>query len=136
MIHTITASFDTIDLAELAAKKIKNDFSQVKTITIKYKNYPNTEREEIHPEFSAIAALAAPGAAISGAGALAGNNLFPTPFPADTDLNGTRFSNSFDEVPEIERTTESHLIIKAPESEIKQIQSHLRSAGGRQISVS
>lgn len=134
ILKTITASFDTVDLAELAAKNIKTHFNQVKAITIKYKNYPESgERHQIHSEnLKPSASMTALSAANYN---ILSNGPLPGYLPGGVDnFAQTRYSQS--DVPEIETTTESHLIIKASEDEIHKIESHLRGMGGQQILIS
>ena len=47
IIKTITASFETIDLAELACKHIKQQYQNINAISIRYKNIPY-DRQNYH----------------------------------------------------------------------------------------
>lgn len=136
-LRTVTASFDTVDLAELAARNLKRDFRQIKAITIKYRNYPETPHDrqndapvvETSPNLAAAAAVNSAGAGIG-----FGGGGIPALFPAQYDPYQTRYSNQ--SRPEIELSTESRLIVKAPENLVRPIQSHIRGMGGQQIVVS
>ncbi len=141
---TITAKFETIDMAELAARGITNNFHHVSNIKIRFKNFPEAERGNIRfknfpeaergnsgtgrtdgiaPTFFALAA------ANNGA-----SFAVPTPvFPADADLFEDRGRR---DIPEIEQSTESRIVIEANDQVAKDIAGKLRCLGGYEIEVS
>lgn len=144
ILKTITASFETVDLAELAAKNIKNHFDEIKAITIKYKNYPESNQSH-HTDYNDSAPLSGMAALSASNYNMPSSGFFPGFFQANIPaylsverdaLSHTRFSGMNHDIPEIETTTESRLIIKASEEEVAKIESQLRGMGGQQIVVS
>lgn len=128
----VTAKFETVDLAELAARGIKNNFPQVKYIRIRYKNNPednqNDPTEGYNPENQSFLNFFA--------GSTVGfDNSGSSVFPVYAYLNQKPHSNSHDKTPEIEQSTESRIIIEANANLSKAIESKLRCLGGYQIEV-
>ncbi|MGI5959303.1 MAG: hypothetical protein ACOX60_07810 [Massiliimalia sp.] len=131
MSKTITATFDTIDLAELAAKTIKNNFEGIKAITIKYQNFPHTGNTSSDHQFTDsiganFAGVVSPAGSYPVSGGIA---AAPIMYHMDSQPEN---APSHDH-PEIQDSTESRLIIKAREDEIQAISARLRSMGGREI---
>ena len=122
----ITAKFETLDMAELAAHGITNNFRHISNIRIRYKNMP----QEVHEEHEGDSRLsreaffaAVPSGSMQGAG--------PYPFLfAGLDAEESRKS-----IPEIEQTTESRMIIEAGEQEARQIAGKLRCLGGYEVEI-
>lgn len=134
-LKTITANFETVDLAEWAARNIKEHFIQVKSITIRYRNVPDVhDVQDSDVDQSETTALLAATAMGSGMG-----TAFAGGYPGFLPIGGKTFMQVADTAgnhpnrPEIERSTESKLLIKASESQAKQIEAHLRSLGGLHI---
>lgn len=127
---TITAKFETIDMAELAARGITNNFHHVSNIKIRFKNFPEAEHD--HSDADRMDDIAPPFFALAAA-----NNstsfAVPAPiFPADADLFEDR---SRRDVPEIEQSTESRIVIEANDQVAKDIAGKLRCLGGYEIDI-
>ena len=122
---TITAKFETIDMAELAAHGLANSFRHISNIRIRYKNVPQEIREE-HDR--------TPGrpAGEAFAGVLPGGALAPGAFSLFFAGLDRREATP---VPEIEQTTESRMIVEAGEKEARQIAGKLRCLGGYEIQI-
>lgn len=127
----ITAKFETIDMAEFAAHGITNNFKNVANIKIRYKNLPRDHREHSDREGDLSYSPIFPVATAVGSGASFGAPLF-APFAIDMLDDSERVDR---DIPEIERTTESRMVIEADERAAKQIASKLRCLGGYEIEV-
>lgn len=127
MSKTISASFDTIDLAELAAKAIKENFHGIKAITIKYQNFPHSGEPRPQEAVFNGAAMAAAPTPMGNYVASGGIAAFPVMGQGEAEEQEDHSR------PEIQNSTESRLIVKAREDEIQAISSRLRSMGGREI---
>lgn len=129
----ITAKFETVDLAEFAARGIKNNFDRINHIKIRYKNNPkddyseNENREDRNDEPFNFPALAGVAAGLDSGGS--------TMLPVYVYLNQNGEENGRRKVPEIEQTTESRIIVESDASIAKQVASKLRCLGGYQIEI-
>ena len=129
----ITAKFENVDMAEFAAHGIKNNFKNISNIKIRYKNLPNQNRE--HSEFDGgrITTPLFPVAAAVNTGSFTGTPIYPV-YPAYA-LDILSDNEHHSDIPEIERSTESRIIVEASENEAKQVASKLRCLGGYEIDV-
>lgn len=137
--NTLRAYFETVDLAELAARQLKESFPNIKSVTIQYKNFPHIEHENTEKNFTEILnrdfALT-PAISNQGYASFSLNNGAAPIAPmalnnrvlADHD---TAHRNTY---PESEQTTESCLLIKASSEDCNHIEHRLRSMGGQRIS--
>lgn len=137
--NTLRAYFETIDLAELAARQLKDQFPGIKSIVIQYKNFPPVSHEndgkELADTLNRDFALN-PGIVNQGTGFTSFNNNI-TPIPS-MSLNNrilaghdTAYQNAY---PESEQTTESCLMIKTSAADADAVGHRLRSMGGQRIS--
>ncbi len=141
IIKTITASFETIDLAELACKHIKQQYQNINAISIRYKNIPY-DRQNYHsvtdediPPNPVIAGTTA----LGGASAPLNSGVNTTITPLGTVFAGQNISEDGslidNNTPEIEQSLESKVIVKTSNNDADTISHTLRGLGGQNISV-
>ena len=140
--NTIYANFETVDLAEVAARQLKEHIKDIKSITIRYKNIPrsnayqnkeNSYSEMLNRDFSLTMGIN------QGYGTATNNGTSLSVSPIPSFLLNNRIlaehdMKEQDRYPEIEQTTESRLIIKAPAEETARIEQRLRGIGAQKIS--
>lgn len=130
---TISARFETVDMAEFAAKGLKNNFRNITNIKIRFKNFPRLDYSEHVSSAHSAEHTRVPfwNSAPSGLNLSSGSGVMPAffYFNRHEEDAGAR-------TPEPETSTESRIIVEADESEAKQISSKLRCLGGYQIEVS
>lgn len=141
---TIYANFETVDLAESAARQLKNQFKDIKSITIRYKNIPRSHADETKEDsYSELLNrdLSIAMGINQGYGTPNNNgtsfSVAPIPsFLLNNRILGEHDLQEQDTYPEIEQTTESRLIIKVPEQEAARLEQRLRGMGAQKISRS
>ncbi len=126
--YTVTyANFETVDLAELAARQIKECYPEVHSIAIRYRNVPpiNGSTETVIndlPDGTFTAATAA------GVGLGNGFGVTPVVIPGAFGVHreGSRYHN----MNERHTSTESHLVIKCPDQISQKVEAKLINLGG------
>lgn len=139
---TIYANFETVDLAEVAARQLKEHFKDIKSITIRYKNVPHSNayenKEDSYSEILGRDFSMAMGMNQGyGTANNNGTSLSVSPIPSfllNNRIIAEHERKDQDTYPEIEQTTESRLIIKAPAGETARIEQRLRGIGAQKIS--
>lgn len=129
---TIYASFETVDLAELAARQIKKNFPKIHSIAIRYRNNPPEEhaRHEHAPlENASFLAAAAMGNGI-GSGTPVSPVFFP--FGVEPFRDGSRYEREDSPL----GSTESRIVIKTESKNVNAIEAQLFNLGGVSVHAS
>lgn len=137
---TITASFENIDLAELACKNIKEKYKNINAISIRYKNIPYDKSDYLYGETNnnnldeksenILKNSLALGSTVNGGIAPMGTVF------VGQNLNTSNFNNSNNDI-EIQNSLESKVIIKTKsDTDAKNISHTLRGLGGQNITIS
>lgn len=141
VVKTVTASFETIDLAELACRNIKQKYDNINAISIRYKNVPH-QRHNYHSvsdNEDSKAPIVTGTTALGGISAPLGNALNGAITPVGTIFAGENVSDDGslidNSTPEIHRSLESKVIVKTNSSNAENISHTLRGLGGQNISV-
>lgn len=126
--QTITAQFSTVDMAEFAARKVRQNFPDIHSIAIRYRNNPAPEPDL--PDLDAPSATVLTAAAM-GNGFVNTSGLSPVLFANALDLpaDGSRYQQEDSAL----GSTESRLVIKASNLQIQKVEALLRNAGGLSV---
>lgn len=128
---TIYANFETIDLAELAARQIKNNFPTIHSIAIRYRNNPPEEHHEARNDNTPVQDSTFLAAAAMGNGVGTGTPVAPVffPFGVEPFQDGSRYQREDSPL----ASTESRMVIKANAEQVKAIEAQLLNLGGLSI---
>lgn len=141
VLKTVTANFETIDLAELACSNIKKKYDNINAISIRYKNLPHQQHNyhSISDEEGKQAPIVTGTTALGGMYAPLGTGINGAITPVGTIFAGENVSDDTNLIdnstPEIHKTLESKVIIKTNNSNAKEISHILRGLGGQNISI-